>query len=87
VPGVAGAVTFAPPLGEAVGSLPLQAPEAVQDVAPLVAQLRMMVPPVGTLPGNAVKGTVKTGGCGVPPLTVTETDWAVLPPGPVQVST
>lgn len=80
-----GAVTFTPPAGEAVGSLPLQAPEAVQESAPLVAQLRVMVPPVATLAGDAAKALLNTGGDWVPPLTVTATDWVVLPPGPVQV--
>jgi hypothetical protein len=86
------ALICTPPLGEVVGSLPDQPspalpPEAVQDVAPLTAHFSVMVPPAVTVDGEALNAVLNTGGVGVVPVTVTEADWAVLPPVPAQLST
>jgi hypothetical protein len=63
-------------------NVPLQPPEAVQDVALVELQVSMEVPPLGTLVGFAVKVAAGTG------LAVTETvaAAAVVPSVPVQVS-
>lgn len=65
----------------AVGSLPVQPPEAVQAVALVDDQVKAEVAPLFTVVGFAVKVTA---GAGV--VTDTVADWAALPPLPVQVS-
>jgi hypothetical protein len=60
---------------------PDQAPEAVQDVAFVAAQVSMELLPLATVLGLAEKLTV---GAGV--VTDTVADWAALPPLPVQLS-
>lgn len=62
---------------------PLQAPEAVHDVALVLDQVSVLVPPDCTLVGLAVRVTVGAGGCA--PLTVTVTDRCVEPPVPLQL--
>jgi hypothetical protein len=90
VPEVVEAVSDTPPVGEEVGSTPLQAalvlpPEAVQAVAPVVAQLSTKVPPGATVEGVAVRAVVNTGPVGAEP-TLTSTVCATLPPAPMQFS-
>ncbi len=63
-----------------VASEPDHAPEAVQDVAFVVLQVRVDVPPEATLVGLAVKVTAGAG------LTVTVTELEAVPPAPVQAS-
>ena len=63
--------------------MPLQPPLAVQLVALIEDQLRVLVCPEAMLAGLAPK--VIVGGAGVAP-TVTVADWLVVPPVPVQVS-
>lgn len=65
-----------------VGSLPDQPPEAVQLVAFVVDQLNVEADPLLTVPGVAVRLTVGFAGAD----TLTVTDCAALPPGPLQVS-
>jgi hypothetical protein len=67
-----------------VPSLPLQPPDAVQEVALLDDQLRVDFPPLPTEVGLAVK--LATGGVGVLPVTATVADFEALPPAPEQVS-
>jgi len=62
-----------------VGSGPLQAPEAVQEVALVELQVNVDAPPLATDEGDAVKATVG------PMLTVT-LEAMLVPPGPLQVS-
>jgi hypothetical protein len=64
-----------------VASLPLQPPEAVQDVAFVDDQDSVELLPLATVLGLAVKLTVGAG-----EVTVTVADCAALPPAPVQVS-
>ena len=64
-----------------VGSVPDQPPDAVQPVALLEDQLSTADPPLLTVAGLALR---LTAGAGAETLTVT--DCAALPPGPVQVS-
>ncbi len=64
-----------------VASLPLQPPEAVQDVAFLDDQDSVELLPLATVLGLALKLTVGAG-----EVTVTVADCAALPPAPVQVS-
>jgi hypothetical protein len=64
-----------------VASLPLQPPEAVQDVAFLDDQDSIELPPLAMVLGLALTLTVGAG-----ELTVTVADCAALPPAPVQVS-
>ena len=64
-----------------VASLPLQPPEALQDVAFLDDQDSVELLPLATVLGLAVKLTVGAG-----EVTVTVADCAALPPAPVQVS-
>ena len=64
-----------------VGSVPDQPPDAVQPVALLEDQLSTADPPLFTVAGLALR---LTAGAGAETLTVT--DCAALPPGPVQVS-
>lgn len=64
-----------------VASLPLQPPEAVQDVAFLDDQDNVELLPLATVLGLALKLTVGAG-----EVTVTVADCAALPPAPVQVS-
>lgn len=61
---------------------PLQAPEAVQDVALLTDQLSVALEPLLTLVGVALKAMVGAGGA----VAVTVTDCAAVPPLPVHVS-
>jgi len=63
-----------------VGSAPDQPPEAVQDVALVVDQFKVELPPEATLAGFALKEIV--GGA----VTVTVADWDAVPPGPVQLT-
>ena len=63
--------------------LELHAPLAVHEVAFVLDQLSVLLPPLGTLVGLALNDTVGTGTLGV---TVTVTDWLALPPVPVQLS-
>jgi hypothetical protein len=71
------AAVLAEPL---VLSLPLQPPEALQEVALVEDQVRVEVAPLLTVVGLALKVTV---GAGV--VTVTVADCDALPPLPVQV--
>ncbi len=64
-----------------VAWLPDQLPEAVQEVVLVELQVSVEALPEATLVGLATRVTV---GAGV--VTVTIADWAMLPPGPVQVS-
>jgi hypothetical protein len=64
-----------------VGSLPLQPPEAMQDVAWVEFQLNVALAPLATVLGFAVKMTVGTG-C----VTDTVADCDASPPVPVQAS-
>jgi hypothetical protein len=60
--------------------LPLQAPEATQDVASVELQLRVAALPLVTALGPTLRFTT-----GAAALTVTVTDWDALPPAPEQV--
>jgi hypothetical protein len=62
--------------------LPVQAPEAVQEVAFEELQVRVDEPPLTTDAGLAEMLTVGAGGLA---LTVITADWLALPPAPVQV--
>ena len=64
-----------------VASLPLQPPEALQDVAFLDDQDSAELLPLAIVLGLALKLTVGAG-----EVTVTVADCAALPPAPVQVS-
>ena len=64
-----------------VDSVPLHAPEAVQEVALVEDQERVELEPLEIVLGLALKLTL---GAGV--VTVTVADWPALPPEPVQVS-
>jgi hypothetical protein len=64
-----------------VACAPLQAPEAVQEVAFVDDQARVELPPLVTVLGLAVKLTVGAGA-----VTETVADCAALPPAPLQVS-
>jgi hypothetical protein len=64
-----------------VALLPVQPPEAVQDVALVEDQVRVEVAPLATVLGLAVRVTA---GAGV--VTDTVADCAALPPAPLQVS-
>ena len=64
-----------------VASLPLQPPEAVQEVAFLDDQDSVELLPLATVLGLALKLTVGAG-----EVTVTVADCAALPPAPVQVN-
>ena len=61
--------------------LPVQAPEAVQDVALVALQVNVALPPLATLAGLAVKFNV---GGAASTVTVTESD--ADPPVPLQLS-
>jgi hypothetical protein len=61
------------------GLVPLQAPEAVQEVALRELHVNVDMPPLATDVGDAVKVTIG------PMLTVT-LEATLLPPGPLQVS-
>jgi hypothetical protein len=61
-----------------VGSLPLQPPEAMQDVALVECQVNVALAPLAIVLGFAVKLTVGTG-C----VTDTVADCEALPPEPV----
>ncbi len=63
-----------------VASLPDQAPEAIQEVALVETQVSVVLAPLATVLGLAVKLTV---GAGV--VTETVADCAALPPAPTQV--
>ena len=64
-----------------VGSLPDQAPEAVQEVALVADQASVELLPLVTVLGLAVKLTVGAG-----EVTETVADCVALPPVPTQVS-
>lgn len=64
-----------------VASLPLQPPEAMQEVAFLDDQDSVELLPLATVLGLALKLTVGAG-----EVTVTVADCAALPPAPVQVN-
>ncbi len=80
-----GAVTATPPLGEDVGSVPLQAPEAAQEVAPLTAHFSVMVPPGATVPGEALRAVLKTGADGGGLATVSAAVAVAVAPLPLPV--
>ena len=61
--------------------VPDQAPEAAHEVALVDDQLNVELLPLATVLGLAVKLTAGAGA-----ETETVTDWAALPPAPVQVS-
>ena len=63
------------------GSLPDQAPDAVQDVAFAADQVRVELVPLVTELGAALSVTAGAG-----ELTETVADWVALPPGPVHVN-
>lgn len=62
----------------AVPLAPDQEPDAVQDEAPVVLQFKVLVEPLDTLLGDALK--VIVGGAAA---TETVTDWLALPPEPL----
>jgi hypothetical protein len=64
--------------------LPVQPPDAVQDVALLEVQLSVALPPEVTEVGLAVSDTL--GAVGVLDVTLTVTDLLTDPPAPVHVS-
>jgi hypothetical protein len=64
-----------------VASLPLQPPEATQDVALVEDQVNVDALPLFTVLGLALNVTVGAGW-----VTVTVADCAALPPAPVQVT-
>jgi hypothetical protein len=66
-----------------VGSTPLQPPDAVQELALVVVQVRVTEPPLETTGWLDVRFTV--GAC-TDPVTATEAVAAAVPPGPVAVS-
>jgi hypothetical protein len=66
-----------------VGWLPVHAPEAVHVVAFVEDQLKVVLLPLVTLEGLALKFTV---GAGVAAVTDTVTDCVADPPAPVQVA-
>ena len=66
-----------------VARLPDQPPEAVQEVAFVVDQLKVELPPLTMELGLAARLTV---GAGVGAVTETVAAWVALPPLPVQVS-
>ena len=68
----------------AVGLVPNQFPDAVQLVASVDDQLKVMVPPRLTLAGLAVSVTIGATAAGAV-LTVTVTLSLAVPPSPVQV--
>jgi hypothetical protein len=61
-------------------SVPLQPPEAAQEVALVEDQVNVEVPPLATVVGLALRVTI---GAGV--VTVTVADCEALPPAPVQL--
>ncbi len=64
-----------------IALVPVQAPEATQEVALVAAQVRVLAPPFATLLGLAARLTVGAG-C----ETETMTDWETLVPAePLQV--
>lgn len=63
-------------------SLPLQAPEALQEVALLADQLSVVLPPLATMLGLALMVTD-----GAAAATVMVADWEAEPPAPVHDST
>ena len=66
--------------------VPVQPPEAVQEVALVEDQVSVEAAPLATEVGFAVSDTVGTGGGGGVPVTVTVADLLAPPPVPVQVS-
>jgi hypothetical protein len=79
------AAVSGPVLAEpAVARLPLQAPDAVHDVAFSEFQVKFEVPPLATLSGLALNDTVGWGVAGA--LTVTTAEALAGPPAPMQVS-
>ena len=60
--------------------VPVQAPEAVQEVAFVAAQVKVEPLPLATVLGLAAKVTTGAGA-----VTETVEDWEALPPVPVQV--
>ena len=62
---------------------PVQAPEAVHEVAFVVDQLKVELLPLAMELGLAARLTV---GAGVGEVTETVAAWVALPPAPVQVS-
>ncbi len=62
--------------------MPDHPPEAVHEVALAADHVRLELPPLVTVLGLALMLTVAVG-CA---LTVTVTDWAALPPRPVQLN-
>lgn len=67
-----------------VALLPVHAPEARQEVAPVEDQVSVEDPPLATDAGLAASDTVGTGGGGGVPDTVTVADALALPPEPLQ---
>jgi hypothetical protein len=76
------AVFCDPPLA---ASLPLQPPEAVQEVALVDDQIRVEVPPLDTALGLALKLNVGAAPVAAP-VAVIVTDCTALPPAPAQLS-
>ena len=66
-----------------VALVPDQPPEAVHEVAFVVDQLKVELPPLATVLGLAARLTV---GAEAAEVTETVADWVALPPAPVQVS-
>jgi len=58
----------------------------VHAVALVDVQVRVVLPPFGTMLGSALIVTVGTEAAGGVELTVTVADWVVLPPDPVHVN-
>jgi hypothetical protein len=68
-----------------VALVPLQPPEAVHEVALVLLQVRVEVPPDATLVGFAVSFTVGAGGADTT-VTVALAEAGVVPPAPEQVN-
>jgi hypothetical protein len=66
--------------------VPLQPPLAVQAVASVELQVRVVPAPLVTVVGLAVNVTVGTGATGVDAMVTDVPTGALVPPGPVHVS-
>lgn len=78
---VVSAAVFCVPL---VASVPVQPPEAVQDVALVELQVSTEVPPLAIADGAALKLTVGT--TGVDETVTVAVTGSLVPPAPVQTS-
>jgi hypothetical protein len=65
-----------------LGPVPVQPPEARQELTLVAAHVSVELPPTRTLVGLAVSVTVGAAAA----ATVTLADWEAVPPAPLQVS-